>query len=246
MRQTFDGRFIYVANFNIWMMNKDGTARRQLTKDQRNWLPSMTPDGRYIVYVSTRDNLSHIWRMDADGSNQKQLTFGGQQWSPNISPDGEWVIYTNAVNDNDKSTAWKVRVEGGPPVQVSTSHSFQVFVSPRDGTMAFEPIDLSEGYRLTFVSAAVGEPFKSLTLPKTKASNYVHWTPDGRAIAFTDSRDGETNIWTISVDGEGEAKPLTNFKSEKIFDFAWSSDGKQLALIRGTSVSDAVLISETN
>jgi serine/threonine protein kinase len=243
---TSDGRFIFVANFNLWTMNYDGTARQQLTKDQRNWLPSMTPDGRYIVYVSTRDNISHIWRMDADGTNQKQLTFGNQQWSPSISPDGEWVIYANSTGDNEITTAWKVRIEGGTPIQVSTSEAFQVYVSPSDGTMAFEPIDMSEGHRLTLVSAAGGEPFKSLTLPKTKASNYVRWTPNGRAIAFTDSRDGETNIWTVSVDGEGEAKPLTNFKTESIFDFAWSSDGKQLAVIRGTSVRDAVLISETN
>ena len=41
-----------------------------------------------------------------------------------------------------------------------------------------------------------------------------------------------------------EAKPLTDFKTEKIFDFAWSFDGKQLAVIRGTEISDAVLISD--
>jgi len=245
IRWTTDGRFVFIANRNIWTMNADGSARQQLSKDQRNWLPSMTPDGRYIVYVTTRNNLGHIWRMDADGSNQKQLTFGHQQWSPNISPDGKWVIYVDST-EKEYPTTWKIPIEGGTPVQVSTSEAFQVYVSPRDGKMAFEPVDRPEGQvRISVISPAGGEPVKTLTLPKTKASFYVRWTPDGRALAITDSRDGEANIWTMAVDGEGEAKPLTNFKTESIFDFAWSADGKQLAAIRGTSVRDAVLITET-
>ncbi len=246
IRRTLDGRFIFIVNRNIWTMNADGSARQQLTKDQgRNWLPSMTPDGRYIVYVSTHNNISHIWRMDVDGSNQRQLTFGNQEWSPNTSPDGKWVIYAG-FDEKEFPTAWKVPIEGGTPVQVSTSEAFQVYVSPRDGKMAFEPVDRPEGQvRISVISPVGGEPVKTLTLPKTKASFYVHWTPDERAIAFTDLRDNGANIWTIAVDGNGEAKPLTSFKTESIFDFAWSADGKQLAAIRGTSIRDAVLITET-
>ena len=50
--------------------------------------------------------------------------------------------------------------------------------------------------------------------------------------------------WAVNRWGKGEPKPLTDFKTEKIFDFAWSYDGKQLAVIRGTEISDAVLISD--
>jgi len=35
---------------------------------------------------------------------------------------------------------------------------------------------------------------------------------------------------------------LTDFKSDQIFSFEWSRDGKQLALTRGTESSDVVLI----
>jgi Tol biopolymer transport system component len=51
------------------------------------------------------------------------------------------------------------------------------------------------------------------------------------------------NIWTRAIDGKG-SKELTNFKTEAVPDFSWFPDGKQLALIRGTYVADAVLISE--
>jgi hypothetical protein len=36
---------------------------------------------------------------------------------------------------------------------------------------------------------------------------------------------------------------LTNFKTELIYNFEWSADGKQLVLARGTTTSDIVLIS---
>ena len=72
----------------------------------------------------------------------------------------------------------------------------------------------------------------------------MHFTPDGRALAFLDSRGGGANIWTIPLDGNGESKPLTDFKTETIFDYAWSADGKQLAVIRGSFIQDAVLINE--
>ncbi|MFN2413116.1 MAG: hypothetical protein ABR535_08720, partial [Pyrinomonadaceae bacterium] len=58
-----------------------------------------------------------------------------------------------------------------------------------------------------------------------------------------DARNDYANIWTISLDGKGEAKPLTDFKTESITSFAWSPDGKQLVLARGTTTSDVVLVS---
>jgi hypothetical protein len=37
---------------------------------------------------------------------------------------------------------------------------------------------------------------------------------------------------------------LTDFKSDRIFSFDWSRDGKQLAIAHGAEVSDVVLISD--
>jgi serine/threonine protein kinase/dipeptidyl aminopeptidase/acylaminoacyl peptidase len=246
IRWTPDGKFIFISNKNIWTMNADGSGKRQLTNNQaENFLPSMTPDGRYIVYMSVRNNISHIWRIDADGSNPKQLTFGFQQWSPNISPDAKWVFYVDAT-EKEYSTLWKVPIDGGAPVQVSTTKAFESYVSPRNGRIVFELPDTSEEQlRLGLISPSGGEPVKTFTIPGTSGDSTIRWTPDGRAIAFTNLRDNGANIWTIAVDDDGEAKPLTNFKTESIFDFAWSADGKQLAAIRGTAIRDAVLINET-
>jgi TolB protein len=58
----------------------------QLTHDGgRNDFPSWSPDGRHIVYQSTRSGTEQIWSMLADGSQQTQLTFTGSNSQPNWS-----------------------------------------------------------------------------------------------------------------------------------------------------------------
>jgi len=70
----------------------------------------------------------------------------------------------------------------------------------------------------------------------------VRWTPDGRGVAFVRTTSGVSNIWAQRLDG-GEPKQLTDFRDQRIVNFAWSRDGKQLALSRGVVNSDVVLIS---
>ena len=66
------------------------------------------------------------------------------------------------------------------------------------------------------------------------------WTPDGRGIAFSDSTDPK-NIWVQPIDGSAR-HPLTRFTDMTINDFAWSPDGKRLAITRSTTLADMVLI----
>ncbi len=238
------------GHLNIWTMNADGTNQKQLTDKQgSNYQPSMTADGRYIVFGSNRvGRIEHIFRIDADGRNQKQLTNGLREWSPRLSPDGKWLYYVAATPGDAPVNICKIPIDGGECVVIANTQGYsQIDVSPRDGSVAYEYRGEAEeqGQRKIFIiSPDGGTPTKTLTIPPTALNRLFHWTPDGRAIAFNDARNGGANLWTISLDGKGEAKPLTDFKTESIFSFAWSGDGKQLAIIRGTSVSDAVLISE--
>jgi hypothetical protein len=68
----------------------------------------------------------------------------------------------------------------------------------------------------------------------------ISWTIDGKALTYIDTKDGVSNIWAQPLDG-GPKKQLTHFKSDLIFKYAWSHDGK-LALARGAKTSDVMLI----
>jgi Tol biopolymer transport system component len=51
------------------------------------------------------------------------------------------------------------------------------------------------------------------------------------------------NLWLQSLDGS-KGKQITDFTAEYIYDLRWSFDGKQLAMVRGHTDSDVVLIRE--
>ena len=75
------------GNFDIYIMEPVGRDIRQITRDSgKNERPSWAPDGRHIVFESTRNGERQIWTMLADGSQAHQLTMSGHNESPNWSP----------------------------------------------------------------------------------------------------------------------------------------------------------------
>ena len=75
------------GNYDIYIMDIVSHQLVELTKDEaRNERPGWAPDGRHLVFESTRTGTRQIWSMLADGSQPHQLTFGGQNESPNWSP----------------------------------------------------------------------------------------------------------------------------------------------------------------
>jgi len=254
---TPDGRLLYQSTAgggrNIWVVNADGTNKKQLTNGCDCFDPQMSADGRYIIYeFRNADGRSHLWRMDADGGNQKQLTSGINEDWPTFSRDGKWVIYSQRSGDlYDTRAIWKVPLEGGTPAQLSPENQASgPTVSPRDGSIAYIFFDKQENYqrKISIIPPDGGAAIKTFAYPKEGSSriSIIRFTPDGRSLAFVGQRDGGANIWAIPADGNGEAKPLTDFKTEVIWQFfAWSADGKQLAVTRLAFATDAVLLSET-
>jgi TolB protein len=75
------------GNYDIYVMEAATRRILELTRDQgRNERPWWAPDGRHIVFESTRGGSRQIWVMLADGSQPRQLTQSGANESPNWSP----------------------------------------------------------------------------------------------------------------------------------------------------------------
>jgi serine/threonine protein kinase/Tol biopolymer transport system component len=245
---TPDGRIVYTSNANgtadIWIMNNDGSNQKQLTVNAgANVYPSVSPDGRYIVFTSDRVGAPqhHIWRIDTNGGNPKQLTNGNKEFNPQFSPDGKWVVYTSW--DAGKPTIWKIPVDGGSPVQLTQRYSENFCVSP-DGKLVaayYWDEQFASPFRLALIPIEGGEPIKTLDLP---AKMLVRWSTDGRSLIYSETRGGVSNLWSQPIAG-GQPKQITDWKQERIFDFAWSTDGKQLAASRGIVTSDVLLISDS-
>ena len=75
------------GNYDLYVMDIASHALVELTRDAgRNERPSWAPDGRHLVFESTRTGTRQIWSMLADGTSPRELTAQGQNESPNWSP----------------------------------------------------------------------------------------------------------------------------------------------------------------
>jgi serine/threonine protein kinase/Tol biopolymer transport system component len=248
---TPDGRIVYSSiasgNWDIWIMQADGTNQKQLTFNAgSNRMPTVSADGRYIVFVSDRTGTDRIWRMNIDGGNPKELTHSDGDISPAISPDSQWVVYTSWRSSTQ--AIWKVPLEGGQPAEMLNRQLPSPSFSPDGKFIASSYWDDQsdpEQWKIAIVSFPDGQIVKTLDTPPSAVTGGgifpMRWTPDSRALTYVDNRSGVSNIWRLPVDGS-QPRPLTDFKQEHIFSFGWSNDGRQLAVARGTSSSDVFLI----
>lgn len=246
---TADNRVVFVSiesgNPDIWVMNMDGTNRRQLTFEKSgDDFPVVSRDGQHIVFVSSRTGTPHIWRMNFDGGDLKQLTHKGGESFPQITPDGKFVIFTSQ-NDRRK-TLWKVPIEGGEPIQLTQKLSNWSAISP-DGKMIAcltRGENHTDPMMLTVFAAETGEFLKTFDFSGDASPSLLptlRWTADGKSIAYIDTVDGISNIYSQAFSG-GEPKKLTDFSADRIFSFDFSGDGKSVVFARGVLRNNLVLI----
>jgi eukaryotic-like serine/threonine-protein kinase len=244
---TPDGRIIYAShtsiNPNLWIMAPDGTEQKQLTyAGDSNSSPSITPDGRHIVFSSNRAGVHHIWRMDLDGGNAIQLTTGTGKNFPTVSPDGRWVFYNNV----DDWSVWKISIDGGEPVRLTNDYSLYPSISPDGKLIACVGKTNDQRRQLLILSSADGRILQKLDLDSMRLLSYrLRWSGDGKSIMFAASGAGAAGIFTQKLAG-GAAERVVTFDQNDIYDFGFSPDGKQLAVTRGEYQFDVVLLSGLN
>ena len=88
--------------------------------------------------------------------------------------------------------------------------------------------DRSEYVNQVWLCNADGSNAVQLTKGDKNSSN-PKWSPDGKLIAFTSSRDGKNNLYLLPVGG-GEAEKITDVKSA-VGEYDWRPDGNAIAFV---------------
>ena len=229
----------------VWQVGTDGSGQKEVWPEGQSAAASR--DGQYIVYRSEDDGRPGLFLVNLKDGEKKRLTMGEDE-SPTFSPDGKWVVFTRFGDD---IALWKIPADGGAeavkltdivgyPINASVSPDgkYIAFYRGTNGPMRFP--------QLAVVPFDGGPIFKEFDIqmfwfsPGT-ATSPVQWTTDGSAIYHIPFRP-PINIWRQPLDGS-PATQVTNFENGLIFNYAFSPDGKQLAVSRGTIDRDAVLIS---
>lgn len=237
---TSDGRIIF-TNSNaetqvISVMNADGSEQKDLTSS--GFVDSaltISNDGRYVVFHSSRGGATDIWRLDIDGRNLKQLTFGKKSFQPSISPDNRYVYYKCWLKNVGELR--RVPIDGGEPEILTNKETGWTTFSP-DGKF-FAATYRTDKRRLALFSVETNEIIKQFDVPKNAVFDMrPRWTPDSRAVVY---RDGAFGYWSQNIEGSEPSK-LEYLPKEKLYTYAWSKDGKQFAFVRGQEIRDVVLI----
>jgi Tol biopolymer transport system component len=242
-----DSKILYTSSpsddISIWTIETNGDNPKQLVKGGH--YPRVSPDHRFIVYRERIGSEVALLRMDLRDGSEKLLTKGIIHY-PTFSPDGKWLVFTKY---NNRMALWKVPVEGGEATQILVENALCSAVSPTGKTIAFVLQRGGSPNRIALVSfdgGAIMKTFDAVLATNPFSNNQnLQWTQDGRAIYYIALVGGVSNIWRQPIDGSPPVQ-VTKFETGRIFNFAYSPDGKQLALSRGSLNSDVVLIKNSD
>lgn len=226
---------------NFWLMEADGTDRRQLTTDAQASDRGVcaSPDGKSVVFPSWRGGRQNLWRMDVGAGTLAQLTTGAGEAYPSCSPDGRWVVYQSGLGIG-KPTVWRLSLGGGIPEPLIETFATKPVLS-NDGTrLAYFFMDEVK-WRIGVIPAGGGGMLQSLDVPVSVTERVLRWSPDDDALYYISTIGDVGNVWSLPLDG-APPRPVTTFTSHVLEDFTFSPDRKQLALTRGTTRRDVVLL----
>ena len=232
----------FIGSMNTFLVvDARGGEPRRLIHNMSMWNAAVSPDGRFITFVSDKSGSNQIWLANSDGTGARQLTKEGTASWPSFSPDGKWVVYQR---HDESQYAWRVPVQGGQPVALTSVPTYRPTVSP-DGRLLLARLRSPDGKGPLWRTAVApldgrGET-RFFAVPRFGGPPILQWHPDGGSFFFVDYKDGVANLWTQHLDGS-EPRQLTSFKSGDIYSYDVAPDGRRIVFGRGAVTRDAVLI----
>jgi len=223
----------------------DGSARQNaLTDGSTGDLdPSLAPDGRRLVFSSTRAGNRSLWTSAPDGGDTRLLTSGTAiDERPMFSPDGKWVAF---VSDRGGARGvWIVSADGGSARLVVKAQVLDTICWSPDGSeIAFGIVGDTPGLQAVRVADGslrrVPTPSSSVGLagPSWSARDEIAYIETRPAVA-----SGLTSTQIMFVGAHGQqasaAIPLATVGNGAV---AWDRTGQRLAVYGNSGAVESVI-----
>lgn len=205
--RVVNGKYVWAIynTFDIFVADLRGKIRKQLTNTPGyDAEATVSPDGKKIVFTSTRSGDLELYTMNVDGSNVKQITTGlGYDGGAFFSPDSKKLVFRASRPKTEEEVKTYKDLLAQNLVQPT---NLEIFVCNADG---------SDMKQITKLGSANWAP-------------YFH--PSGKKIIFASNHHSQGgrvfNLFSINVDGTG----LEQLTHDKVFDsFAmFSHNGKKV------------------
>ena len=247
----------FVSGGDIWTVPyAGGDARLLVSHPATESRPMWSPDGTRLAFVSTRTGNGDVYVLTLATGDLKRITFDDVNDAlDNWSRDGKWIYFSSSSRDiSGMSDVWRVRSEGGTPMQVAADRyaaEYWAAPAPDGATIAITArgvpfgqwwrhghshLDESEIWLVHDVApGSSSKPrYEQVTSGGAK-SGWPMWSRDGATLYYMSDRNGNENLWSRPAAG-GEAAAVTRFTNGRVLFPAISADGQAIAFERDFGV----------
>lgn len=168
----------------------------------QNWLPMFSPDGTRLVFTSSRDGNPELYVVNRDGSGLRRLTnHPAIDTTPTWSPTGTQIAFTS-----DRAGTPQIYIVGADGLNLRRLTTGESYADrPTWSPAPFNEIAFAArtgpGYDIKVYDLASGAT-RQITFGEGSNESPAY-APNGRHVAFTSTRRGGAQIFTIGRDGRG-------------------------------------------
>jgi len=200
----------------------------------------ISPDGKYLAYVSSLRGKFSLWVRQIETTSAVQILPPTVDilWAPTFSPDGNYLNYEAFQRGRIHGSIYTIPTLGGTP---------RLLIDPADSSAGFSPDGSQMAYALAEegagelkVMVAKGDGSGKRLLGSEKAgdlinSSAVRWSPDGKRLAVVRSDGDDPGGLRASLSevdtATGSVKRMAGKRWRTIRDLTWLPDGSGLLVV---------------
>jgi Tol biopolymer transport system component/imidazolonepropionase-like amidohydrolase len=225
---------VFEAIGKIWVVDgKGGRPRRLTSSNSREYAPAVSPDGRWVAYVTWSDSTQgHVFKLPLSGGTPIRLTeHPGDYANPNWSPDGTKIVVMvgdnselrglDPVQDLHRSLAW-VSSNGGPlHTVISTLTSGRRFggfgtIGAQfniDGTRLWYPTGDGSELRSVALDGSAERRHIVIAHPDQHVPTYITVSPDESKVLLT---TGNEEVWMMPLPARADSPVSVDTRTMKL------------------------------
>ncbi len=234
---------------NLTILNIYDNSKIAIPSEKQSAIRIPVSNGKQIWFTMSVNGVSQIFQMDLDGKNIKQLTNGSesQRHSPRVTDNSKYLYYV--LRGKEESSILRLDLQTQKEEIFFNNPEFQpgafLELSPDNKYLTFSRTmknsNQQSGGSMTVVSIENTNDIKVFSASMVPVIR--RFSPDSQSLDYIYSITDSTQIVRQKFDGS-QPQPIYTTPEGKIFNFAWSKDGKKIVISRGQQFRDAVLLSE--